>query len=473
MPGRSGRQFDPESENDTNLSGKVHRFLMISTFFNAIYSYFAGLYNHLSQWAFPGAKESRSENIKEFINNLGIVFIYRIIGAVFSTVIAILAAKFLGPARYGQIGLVNNISTILLLPVLFGINSSMYKYLPDCDQSENDRLKAVALSGNTVLIIVFGLFYFNIGHWVEHSFKIPVKIWHLGIIATIVLDLYTLSESFIRGQKKFFLLARLKLVCNTTFFLLFLFFQYYFKMMDVQCYFYIFFGSEVLFFILALYKSDFHSFPLSGPVFKKIYAYSALNMFNSMLLILINSSDLFIINYFFPGREVGIYSIYQGFVKNLFSIMFYEVFAVVFLPTIAKLNKKQLYITIRKLIPALWLMVVVATAAFTVLIVSLSGKEYALNMGYVLLVSSGIGFYTIFHIYNSIFSMEGTRGAKLCLIPLAITLPISLVIQYKFTEYWGITGTMIAVTISNLFLVTIFIATIRRLYHKFNQNHPR
>jgi len=147
-----------------------------------------------------------------------------------------------------------------------------------------------------------------------------------------------LSESFIRGQKKYEMLARFKLVSNFIFFLLFLLLQYYFQVMDFHLYFYSFFASQAIFIIMAFYKSGFQSFQFSKPVFKQIYIYGFFNMTNTLLLMIINSGELIMVNFFSPGRDVGVYSIYQGFVRNIFSIIFFDVFAVVFLPTIAGMD---------------------------------------------------------------------------------------------------------------------------------------
>lgn len=464
--------MDLKSNASENISGKACKSYMTPIFFNTIHNYLTGLRQRFSEFVLIKLKDYPVKNIRRFINDLGVVFIYRMIGSVLISVIAVLAAKLFGPKGYGQISLVNNMSNILLLPVMVGINSSMYKYLPDSGQSRSDQLKSAAFTGNILLLACFSLFYFNISFWINDIIKIPVPVWQMGIAATIALDLYTLSESFIRGQKKYGTLARLKLAGNIVFFILFLVFQFYYKAMNFQHYFYVFFSSQMVFIIVALFKSDFHSFSINRTVFKQIYIYGFFNMFNNLFLLLINSSDLFIVNYFSPGRDVGVYSIYQGFVKNLFSIMFYEVFAVVFLPAIAKLDKNQLYKTIQRLIPAAWLITVLGTAGLTSGVVWVLGKEYGLNLVYILLVSLGIGFYTVFQIYQSIFMMEGNRGAKLCLIPLIIALPISLITQYEFTKHFGITGAMLAVTIGNLLLLLIFIAAFRRINPKFSDKKP-
>jgi len=120
---------------------------------------FIKMRNRLDELILTRLPDFRETTFQKFINDLGITFMYRIIGSVFSSVVVILAANSLGPVQYGHIGLVNNIANILLLPVMVGINSSMYKYLPDSSQNECDQYKTTALTGNVVFLIIFSLVY--------------------------------------------------------------------------------------------------------------------------------------------------------------------------------------------------------------------------------------------------------------------------------------------------------------------------
>lgn len=413
-----------------------------------------------------------TETLRIFFKNVGVVFLYNRIGAIFPMLVTIWAARFLGPAEYGKIGIINNIANLLMLPVMLGVNAAMYKFIPDCTTGYDDELKASAITGNTILSVCFSLLYFHISGLAESYFRIPAGIWNLGIVATIGLNLFILSESFIRGRKQFFLIARLRFISNLVFFLAFLIFLYYFRNLNIRFYFYAIFASQLLFVVVAIKKSDFRSFPLSWPVFKKIYQFGFWNMANSLMVIVLYSSDLFLVNYFYPGEAVGVYNLYQGFAKGLFSVLFYEVFTVVFLPTIAHMDKHYLYRMFRRWVPLVFTLITGTVACLIGIVVWISGKEYGFNWIYILLVASGIGFYSIFQINNAIFTMEGNTGAKLCLIPLGITLPVSLVIQYFFTRFFGITGTMAAVTITNLLLMGIFQIILYFAPAKSRQQNP-
>lgn len=406
-----------------------------------------------------------TEAVGKFMKNIGMVFLYNRIGAIFTLAITIWAARSFGPAEYGKVGIITNISNLLMLPMMLGVNSAMYKYIPDSSNGESDQLKSAALMGNLILTICFTGLYLSMGGWVAANFRIPVRIWQIGIAAAIILNFYVLSESFIRGRKLFATIARARFAGSMLFFVIFLIAVVHFCNLSVSSYFYAFFISQLLFVVIAMVKSGFQSFPLSWRVLQRIYQYGFWNMANSLLIIILYSSDLFIINFFFPGREVGIYNVYQGFAKGLLSVLFYEVFAVVFLPTIAHMDKNRIYQMFKRIVPVIFPLIIGAVSGLVAIIVWLTGKEYGLNWGYILLVASGIAFFTIFQIYNAIFTMEGNTGAKLCLIPLGVTLPVSLISQYLFTQYFGITGTMVAVVITNMLLVVSFDIVLKRSFN--------
>lgn len=432
------------------------------------------LFNLVSDSQNQGSKIAYSFWVKsfwEFIKNIGIIFFYNRIGAIFPMVVTIWAARVIGPAEYGKIGMINNIANLLMLPVLLGVNAAMYKFLPDNAASINNELKSTAFFGNIILVVFFSWLYYNADGWAKSYLRIEPYVWNMGIVATIILNFIILSESFLRGQKQYLSIARARLIGNIIFFVAFIF-CYCFQNVNIHSYFYAYYASQLSLILIAFRKSGFQSFHLSWSSMKKIYLFGFWNMANSLMVIILYSSDLFLINCFFPGKAVGVYNLYQGFAKGLFSVLFYEVFTVVFLPTIAHMDKHKIYQMFQRLIPVVLLVIIGAVACLIIVILWLSGKEYGFNWAYILLVAFGIGFYSIYQINNAIFTMEGNTGAKLCLIPLGITMPISLMIQYLFTKSYGIIGTMVAVTITNFLLMVIFQVMLYFVSAKIRQSNP-
>lgn len=404
--------------------------------------------------------------LHKFLVDLGKLFVFNRIGSIFMMVVVIWTARILGPTEFGNIGLVNNISNFLVIPLMFGVNNAMYKFLPNGDSAQNEGYRTAALVGNSILFVFLVLVYFGLASWVETHLRIPLRIWKLGIFATIGANYAMLSESFIRGQKLFTTISWLKLLSSILFFLLFLSGMGLFPKYGVEIYYIPFLASQIIFSIGAFMKSGSGRFPIAWLTVKKIYSYGFLTMLNTILTVILFSSDIFIVNYFLAGDEVGIYSVYQGLAKGIFSALFYEVFAVVFLPAIAKMDTGKVYQAFDRM--AVWVVagVTMAMAGINAVIVWLAGRNYAFDWRYIWLVSVGIGFYTIFQVYNSIVSMEGNKGARWSLIPIGCVLPFSLAGQYYFTQFWGVTGTIGAVTLTYVVLIVVFKAVLhRKLLH--------
>jgi O-antigen/teichoic acid export membrane protein len=399
-------------------------------------------------------------NVKSFIKSFCKLFIYNRLASVFSAVISIITARFLGPAEFGRIGLVGNMSTFIFIPILIGAHNSLYKFLPDSGEEQRQKLMSTAFVGSIITSVFFGGIFFGLTPVISKSIHILPGIWRMGVMFTIVLAFSIITESFLRGQMKYSTIGKLKLAGTGVFFILILLFFLVLtkKKADFITFYLCNIVSIMFFVLLAIWKSgvQIRKSNLSWNTAKQIYSLGTIVMINMFFIAILNSSDLFMVNYLYPGRDVGIYNVYQGFVKNLFAIIFFEVFAVIFLPTIASMDKTILHQKINKCIYWLLPVIVFLTGIITALTVFMFGKEYVLSFTYIILVSLSIGLYAIFQIDNCIFSMEGNQGAKLCLIPLAVTTPLSLFLQFFLTKLWGITGMMTAVLITNLMLVLLF-----------------
>lgn len=402
-----------------------------------------------------------------FVKNIGKLFVFNRFYSVFGAVTGIIAARMLGPVEFGKIGLIGSIGGYLFIPVLLGANNSMYKYLPDSDQTQTKKLIGTALSGNLLAMVLFGVLFLSLKEIITGALRFSPGIWTAAVIMAVIIAFNSLSESFLRGQKKYSLIGRLKLANSIVFFVLILGLYFVYGKADYRSYYFCNILATLFFIVSAITMSGFRFSWLgfSRSSAKKIYSLGLIVMLNMLFSNIINTSDTLIVNYFFPeSHELGIYNVYQGSAKHQFVIMFFEVFAVVFFPTIAQLDKKTLYKKINKYLYWLIPLAMAGCGAMLIMTVFFYGSEYKLNLLYVFLVSVSVGIYSMFQIYNCMFSLEGNKGARLCLIPLAITIPISLILQFFFTKWWGILGTMVAVLITNILLVFIFKLL---LYHRY------
>lgn len=404
----------------------------------------------------------------EFFHNFSIVFVYKFISSILSTLIIIFMARTMGPSEYGNLSIINNISVILFMPMILGANNSMFKYLSPINREESKEFINTSIIGSTIFSIFMVIVLLGMYGNIPKRLDISVHNWRLAVLVTFALGMYSLTESFLRGMKDFSYIGKFKLTSTVINFILIVLIFNITGGVNLEHYFVCFIISYLIFIVFALKRTGIKIkiLKFSWEKAKVIYSYGAINTINMTLGTILFTCDIFFVNYFYDFHAAGIYSAYQGFAKNIFSILFYEIFMVVFLPSIAQMDKNRLYKQMKKIALLLFFVTCLVIGFITFVSIILFGKEYVLKLSYIILTALSIGLYTVFNIYLNIYTMEGNNGAKMCTFPYLIVFPISILMQFYTTKYWGITGTMLSVVLTNFILIFILKLFIIRFSNK-------
>ncbi|HEX2925584.1 MAG TPA: oligosaccharide flippase family protein [Ruminiclostridium sp.] len=401
----------------------------------------------------------RNQDIKNFIGNLGIVFVFRFLTAVLSVISLVLAARYLGAVSVGNITMIQNTAYLLYIPMCFGVNSSIIKYLPFCNEGESDELLGSVCVWNLALTVLFSVFY-----WLFHSYFNSFLGFSsmqllLTVLMAVMINFSMITDAILRTKKRFFTLGSIKMAGSLVFFTFTII-----SSVIMKNYIYFVVGIIVNQFIVVIWSIStikFKKIRFSIKTSKIIYKYGGINTVSSVLCYIMFSSDLYIVNHFCSSYDVGIYSLYQVNVKNFFNMMFHEIFAVVFLPTIVKMDTMRLYKRVRSLLPVLLPLAVLANIALSVSMLLMYGKSYTINWVYVLLISTALGFHFVYWVLNSVFTVEGKKGALVCLAGLGIPMPVLIFLSITFTRLWGITGLLVSSLITQIVLIGMFILIIK------------
>jgi O-antigen/teichoic acid export membrane protein len=402
-----------------------------------------------------------SARLRELLRAMAILFAYNRIGAVFTVAIGILAARWMGPLEYGKVGLVVQLASIASLLLLAGAHASMYRFLPSADGPERSVLQGSALAGAGLVTLALGALYLALRARMDGLLHIPLLAWDLAAALSFSSGATTLVESFLRGRRRFTLIARLRFASAMAFFATVMLLFAGVRRMSVGLYFGGLLGAQLLFSFLALTAGGLGPLRASRAGLRQVFGFGLLNTSSALLLVLFGSSDLLIVNSLLPAGDLGVYNIYQASIRGQFSALFFEVFCVVFIPTIATMDKLDVHRRFQKAIPLLFAGVSLAAAGLLVVGVWLAGPRYPLDLRYVALAAAGVATTAVFQISSAILSMEGVRGARLCLLPIAAALPFSAGLQLWFTRRLGLTGAMLGVVAGNLVLVAFLELTIR------------
>ncbi len=411
----------------------------------------------------------KNRDITNFFNNLGIVFVFRFATAVLSLVIMAMAARFLGVVAMGDIVMIQNTAYLLVIPITLGVNTSIIKYLPGSEKEQEEKLIGSAFLCNMILCVVMVLIYIGFGKVFYKAANLSPDKWVLCVVLAVSINWANVLEAILRIKKQFFRLGSIKLIGALVNFAIVVF-----SCIVARNFYYFIIGLAInqgIFSILARKKDKTKKLRFSWETSKFMYKYGAINMVSCALSTFLFSADLFIVNHFCSGYDVGIYSVYQVNVKNFFNILFHDIFAAVFLPTIVRMDKVKLYKKIIRLVPFLLPLAILANAALCVAVLVIYGKNYPFNWTYLLLVSVGTGLHFIYWMFNSIFTVEGKKGAVLCMVGLGIPLPVLIAVCILLTKSFGITGAMISWLVTQVTLIGVLIFIIKYKYLNLEAKH--
>jgi O-antigen/teichoic acid export membrane protein len=220
----------------------------------------------------------------------------------------------------------------------------------------------------------------------------------------------------------------------------------------------------LFFFVSALLKSGLMPLRMTVKAFKKLFTFGFVMMLSWLVSTLLFTSDLWLVARFGSDYDLGVYSVYQNTIRGLCTILFHDVFAVVFLPMIAALNKRHVDRMILKHSLTIFGVIWIGAAAMTTLLILLYGKAFPLDWTYVGLTSAGIAMNMMYLLFTSVISLDGVKAARLAFAALVIPIPVLLFLQYLFIKHWGMIGGMTSVIALNVMLLIAFRLTIRLFY---------
>ena len=404
----------------------------------------------------------------EFVANLSAVAVLNA-GAFFLQFCALLLiGRAWGPALYGRVTLVGNITALLFIPFSLGMNNAMYRLLPVTAKERHGALVDTAAVGNLITSACLGLVLL-LGHGlVARGLSIPFDVWAWAVVYSAATNFVCLFESFLRGKRRFAEIGKLRLLSAALFFAAVLIFVGARGERSLGYY----YGPYILIYalvfvsgVIVLLRISFSRF--QWRLYREMIRYGLAMMGSVLFTALIYNSDVIVLTRLLGDPEqVGVFAAYQGVVKLAFYVGFHEIFTVVFLPTIARLDGQAVFRHVERL--ALWIAGGVFLAASLVIVTSLwvFGGRYVFSPLYWVLSSASIALLAVFQLYNATLSMEGEAGARTSLFVALIVLPGALALQVVLTRSWGVPGMMAAILLTNLCLLLLMHASAGRFYRR-------
>lgn len=399
-----------------------------------------------------------------FLRNFSIVFIFKILSLLLTLVVYIQCMRAFGIVVWADVALITSVAGILLIPLTFGLYNGIVKYVPISDEEESRTLMGTAFVGTLAISCGIAILFVIAGPFIEQFFGFSSTYWYWAIAVAMSINLYILSESFLRGQQRFFIIGSYKFYASIALLLATLVALHVLGARTPNVYLLSLIGYNLLFFFGAMWKSRIWPLTISIKAWRMLFSFGAFNMLSWLFSTILFTSDLLILARFGTKYDVGIYSVYQSNLRSLCTILFHDVFAVVFLPMIAAMDKRQMVRILFRFSPLLFVVLGMGVGVLTTILVMLFGKTIPLEWLYVLLTAAGVAMNLVYLLLTSVFALDGIKATRLVFGALIVPLPFLLGMQVLFVEQWGVIGGMASVIMLNALLIIVFQLVIRSKY---------
>lgn len=409
--------------------------------------------------------ELRARNdINKFLKNFSVLFGFRSIGIVLNLFVTILGARLLNISELGQYNVAINCANLLVIPLVFGVNTTLLKYLPENNKQNQGIILGTVYIGNFLLGLLISIIFLVLLPFISTILKLSYDICVLILLTAIACNICIVIETILRYQQNFASIGKSKLIGAASIFILYLLSltkSYFVSVPNFLIYNLL---GQGLISIFMLFKLQKYKLQFKWHMAKKIYTYSFLNMLTWLFTTALYSMDLYLLSYFTTYEEVGIFSVYEVMLRNYFSIFFNDIFAAVFIPTLVELHesKQYLYKKAMHLMPIVFIVLFIGTSIVSCVLIYAYGTQYTLNLMYVVLVAIGIGLHGIYLTLSAMLILDGVDGAKVALWvlgkPFVIFIAITAVLIYSY----GLVGAFIAFIVNQIILICRILKFFKR-----------
>lgn len=324
-----------------------------------------------------------SDVMRIFLGHLS----WSIMGGIFASAIMmlinILAGRLMGPDEYGRYNLLITLSQLLVIPILFGLDTSSVIAI---SASKNIKDKNINIT-STLYFVLFTLSISTILSVVifpsiTKNFPIGKTFLLITIIYALLSGLRVILESIIRGlhlfKTQFYAKIFEILIITLTFILFFIIknnhnFFYYTISLISGLIFALFFYSKKIFPHISYF---------SFSVLKKQILLGKIILIGTILGVGFNSVDKIIIAKYLNLTELGIYSAYFTISVNLIAQLT-QMFINVFLPVVSGINNNTFIKKIDRLYLISFVPILISLFGIILLAISLFGNKYGINFGYI------------------------------------------------------------------------------------------
>lgn len=383
-----------------------------------------------------------------------------------SAATTLVIARGAGAAAFGHFTVVLSIALIVAVGMLTSLHYVVLQELPRAAPGERPALVTTALLATLAVsggLAVLGLLAAPLLTAVLNV-DVPTLAYGLALAASLTVN--QLADAFLRGLKRFVLVARLKLAVAVVYLGTACFCLLVLGVREAGPYLLALIATNVAFAVIATAAAGVRPRAFSARLARSLYRHGAYVTAIAALTGVLFGVDVIFLNHWAAPADVGVYSVYNGFPKRLLGVVFTDGVLLVLLPMMATADKPLLMRRIARLVPAVaGVTAVFSFAASTVFFLLMSG-EYPYSVWLMALSALGIGVHTAFNLYSVALSMDGVRGARVLVGCLLAGTPVALAVLAGCVLWQGLAGGLAGFALANLVLLAVVAVTAARVYDK-------
>jgi O-antigen/teichoic acid export membrane protein len=410
-----------------------------------------------------------SPMMRDFLKHLSWSFLGGGIASAVMMIINIGAGRLMGPAGYGNYGLVLAISQVFMIPIILGLDVSSVRSI---STAQNNREKEKNISSPFYFILfsslVFILVFLAFHNFISKKFNINSTILLIAALYAVIVSLKSISDSFARALflfKEQFFARILEVATIVVLFSLFFFFC------DKQNYiFYIFalLSGSLMFslFLFRKYLKYLTHFDLQS--LKIQLSYSSILLVGATFNAVYNILEKMIIAKYLSIYDLGIYMAYYTASFNM-TAQITQMFLNVFFPSIAKMPARTIITKLEKLIRILFFPIFFIILSIIFIIIKLFGKDYGINITYLFGFSLLATLQIILSINYYIFASSTKKMYRKYVFCVSI-INFSQMLAYGILIYFRVVSIDLVIILSIINSVTNIILQKRLLINNKNKN---
>ncbi|WP_229802957.1 lipopolysaccharide biosynthesis protein [Planobispora rosea] len=376
----------------------------------------------------------------------------------------LLVAWGVSAAEFGRFTLVLSIALIVTVGMVMSLHFVMYQELPRSRPEEHRALITTALLSTLVLGTALALAGVLAAPLLTALLGVDPRTLCLALALALSMAVNHLTESFLRGRRKYGLTSGLKIVIAFVYLGVSAYCLLVLDIRNVDGYLLALIGTNLLFALVSAVGFRIDPRSWSRSLARSLYRHGAYLTVLGGLSAVIFGVDVIFLNHWASQTEVGVYSIYNNFPKRLLGVVFADGIGLVLLPTLAVTDTSTALRRIGRLSPAVFAAAALLSLAASAVFFLLLRDEYPYSFGLMALAALGIGVHTVFNLYSAALSMDGVRGARALIAAQAAATPLVLACQAALIAWQGLVGGLVAFILCNLVLIAAVVVVSARVY---------